>query len=560
MTSPTGATARTAARASYGTHTAHTDKADPCTMVIFGATGDLTKRKLFPALYQLAAEHLLAPNFSVLGVGREPSETDDSFREKMRAALAESDEVKHFDEEVWKRLAARTFYVGGDANQPEAYASIKTKLTQIEEGQPEEERNRFFYLAVPPSVFETIVRHLAESGLVPRKNDPLARPWARIVVEKPFGHSLDTACELNALVLSLFAEHQVYRIDHFLGKETVQNVLVFRFANSIWEPLWNRRWVSHVQITAAEAVGVEARGKYYEEAGVVRDMFQNHLMQLLALTAMEPPANMTANAVRDEKVKVLQSVRWFTPESIPTSAVRAQYAAGAVNGNLVAAYRDEPDVARDSQTPTYAAIRFHIDNWRWKGVPFFLRSGKRMAKRYSEIAVTFQAPPHLMFGGDGTGRELQPNVLVMRVQPNEGMSLNFEVKVPGAAVALTEQLEVAPVDMDFAYAEAFGESTAPAYETLLLDVMIGEMTLFTRSDEVEAAWKIIDPLINFWETHKAAPMPTISSAGSWGPAEADRLHLAGRCKVAHPLTHNAVRNHAVPDSERQRAGWLLTSS
>jgi glucose-6-phosphate 1-dehydrogenase len=524
MTAPHGATAKRSMRhtSQFGTHTVHTERADPCTMVIFGATGDLTKRKLFPALYQLAAEHLLAPDFAVLGVGREATETDESFRERMRVALSESDEVKKFDDAVWQRLAARTYYVGGDANESSGYDNIKKKLAEIESQHEKSQCNRFFYLAVPPSVFQTIVRHLAESGLVPRKNDPAERPWARVVVEKPFGRSLETACQLNALVLSLFAEHQVYRIDHFLGKETVQNVLVFRFANSIWEPLWNRRWVSHVQITAAEAVGVELRGKYYEEAGVVRDMFQNHLMQLLALTAMEPPASMTADAVRDEKVKVMKSVRWLTPETIPTNAVRAQYGPGVVNGNLVAGYRDEPDVARDSQTPTYAAVRFHIDNWRWKGVPFYLRSGKRMAKRYSEIAVTFQEPPHLMFGGEEESSHLQPNVLVMRVQPNEGISLNFEVKVPGAAVALTQQLEVAPVDMDFAYAEAFGETSAPAYETLLLDVMIGEMTLFTRSDEVEAAWKIIDPLINFWETHKASPMPGYA-AGSWGPAEADRL-------------------------------------
>ncbi len=534
MTAPRGEVKRASRPTSmFGMHAVHTDRADACTMVIFGATGDLTKRKLFPALYQLAAEHLLAPNFAVLGVGREATESDDSFRERMRVAVSESEEVKHFDEEVWSRLAPRIFYCGGDANEAAAYDLIKTRLAEIEKDQAEELRNRFFYLAVPPSVFETIVRHLSESGLVSKKSDPLERPWARVVVEKPFGHSLDTACQLNALVLSLFAEHQVYRIDHFLGKETVQNVLVFRFANSIWEPLWNRQAISHVQITAAEAVGVEARGKYYEEAGVVRDMFQNHLMQLLALTAMEPPASMTADAVRDEKVKVLKSVRWLTPETIPTSAVRAQYGPGALSGNLVAGYRDEPDVARDSQTPTYAAIRFHIDNWRWKGVPFYLRSGKRMAKRYSEIAVTFQAPPHLMFGGEGTGRELQPNVLVMRVQPNEGISLNFEVKVPGAAVALTEQLEVAPVDMDFAYSEAFGETSAPAYETLLLDVMIGEMTLFTRSDEVEAAWKIIDPLINYWETHKATPMPTYT-AGSWGPNEGDRLISLDNAKWRTP--------------------------
>ena len=498
------------------------ERADQCTMVVFGATGDLTKRKLFPALYQLAAEHLLAPGFAVLAVGQEASENDQSFRERMRSALAESQEVKRLDEEVWQWLAQRTFYVGGDASDEAAYSAIKTRLAEIEASRSEDERNRLFYLAVPPSVFEPIVRHLASSELVPRTDDPQARPWARVVVEKPFGHSVETACSLNALVLSLFAENQVYRIDHYLGKETVQNILVLRFANSIFEPLWNRRWISHVQITAAEAVGVEARGRYYEEAGVVRDMFQNHLMQLFALTAMEPPPSMTADAVRDEKVKLLKSVRWLTPETIPTSAVRAQYGAGVANGNLVAGYRDEPDVAPDSQTPTYAAIRFHIDNWRWKGVPFYLRSGKRLAKRYSEIAVQFQAPPHLMFGGHGTHRELQPNTLVMRVQPNEGVSLNFEVKVPGAAVALTEQLEVAPVDMDFSYSEAFGETAPPAYETLLLDVMIGEMTLFTRSDEVEAAWKIIDPLLTYWEQHSPNPMPTYP-AGSWGPAEADRL-------------------------------------
>jgi glucose-6-phosphate 1-dehydrogenase len=498
------------------------EQADPCTMVIFGATGDLTRRKLFPALYQLAADHLLHPTFAVLAVGREPAETDATFRERMRAALVESDEVKHFDDEVWKRLAARTFYAGGDASHLSAYDLIKRRLAEIEEARPDPERNRFFYLAVPPSVFEPIVRLLAESGLVPRQDDRKHRPWARVVVEKPFGHSLGTAKELNALVLSLFAEHQVYRIDHYLGKETVQNVLVFRFANSIFEPLWNRQNIAHVQITAAEEVGVEKRGRYYEEAGVVRDMFQNHLLQLLALTAMEPPSAMTADAVRDEKVKVLRSIRWLTPESIPTSAVRAQYAAGTMRSKAVTGYRDEPDVSKESTTPTFAAARFHIDNWRWQGVPFYVRSGKRLGKRVSEIAVQFHAPPHLMFGGVHGRDPLQPNTLVMRVQPNEGISLSFEVKVPGAAVAMTQHVEVAPVEMDFTYAEAFGETAAPAYQTLLLDVMIGEMTLFLRSDEVEAAWKIIDPLICFWEANPPARMPTYT-AGSWGPEEADRL-------------------------------------
>ncbi len=509
------------------------EQADPCTMVIFGATGDLTKRKLFPALYQLAAEHLLHPNFAVLAVGRETAETDATYRERIRAALVDSDEVKHFDDEVWKRLAARTFYAGGDASDEGAYTLIRKRLEDIEEARADPDRNRFFYLAVPPSVFETIVRHLSTSGLVPRHDNPKERPWARVVVEKPFGHSLETAKELNALVLSLFGEQQLYRIDHYLGKETVQNVLVFRFANTIFEPLWNRSHVAHVQITAAEEVGVETRGKYYEEAGVVRDMFQNHLLQLLALTAMEPPPAMTANGVRDEKVKVLKSIRWFSPESIPTSAVRAQYAPGMMKGKEVVGYRTEPDVAKDSQTPTFAAARFYIDNWRWQGVPFYLRSGKRLGKRVSEIAVQFHEPPHLMFGrGDGRDR-LQANTLVMRVQPNEGMSLSFEVKVPGAAVAMTQHVEVAPVEMDFTYAEAFGETAAPAYETLLLDVMIGEMTLFLRSDEVEAAWKIIDPLLCFWEEHPQEHMPTYP-AGSWGPKDADQLIAADGARWRTP--------------------------
>jgi glucose-6-phosphate 1-dehydrogenase len=321
-------------------------------------------------------------------------------------------------------------------------------------------------------------------------------------------------------VLGLFAEHQTYRIDHYLGKETVQNVLVLRFANSIFEPIWNRQWIHHVQITTAENVGVEDRGKYYEEAGVVRDMFQNHLLQLLALTAMEPPPIMSANAVRDEKVKVLKSIRWLTPGTIPENAVRAQYTAGAIKGKPVPGYTQEANVAADSTVPTFAAVRLFVDNWRWNGVPFYLRSGKRLASRVSEIAVQFRSPPHLMFGQ--TSDVMRPNTLVMRVQPNEGVALNFEVKVPGAAVALTSNIEIAPVDMEFNYSEAFGEVAAPAYETLLLDVMIGEATLFTRSDEVEAAWRVVDPLIQYWESHKPKRMPTYA-AGSWGPREADEL-------------------------------------
>ena len=497
------------------------DRADPCTMIILGALGDLSRRKLLPAIYQLMNEHLVDEQFTVLGVARDGAQTDDTFRAAMVKALKESDEVEHFDEALWQDLCPRLHFVSADLTKPEDYAAIGKELEHLEAKCPPEQRNRLFYLAVPPSVFEPIVCNLSKSGLAPRTKTQDERPWTRIVVEKPFGRSLETAQKLNSMLLGMFAEHQTYRIDHYLGKETVQNVLVLRFANSIFEPIWNRQWIQHVQITAAEAVGMEGRGKYYEEAGVVRDMFQNHLLQLLTLVAMEPPAQMMANAVRDEKVKVLQSVRWLTPETIPQNAVRAQYTAGAVSGNTVAGYTQEPDVAPDSIRPTFAALRLFVDNWRWNGVPFYLRSGKRMAKRVSEIAVQFRSPPHLMFGHE-TRAAMRPNTLVMRVQPNEGVSVSFQVKVPGAAVALTSAVEIAPVEMQFNYAEAFGEVTAPAYETLLLDVMIGEATLFTRSDEVEAAWRVVDPLIQYWESHKPKRMPTYA-AGSWGPREADEL-------------------------------------
>ncbi len=489
-------------------------------MVIFGALGDLCRRKLLPAIYQLMKEHLVHEGFAVLGVGRADDETDDTFRAHMRKALDDSDEVKGVDNELWEDLCKRLFYVNADFTKAEEYGAIGKRLEEIEQSRAQAERNRLFYLAVPPSIFEPIVRALSSTGLAPRSRTADERPWARVVIEKPFGRSLASAQALNDLVLGLFAEHQTYRIDHYLGKETVQNVLVLRFANSIFEPIWNRQWIHHVQITAAENVGVEERGKYYEEAGVVRDMFQNHLLQLLSLTAMEPPPLMSANAVRDEKVKVLKSIRWLTPETIPRDTVRAQYTGGTSKDKQVQGYIHEPDVDPDSSVPTFAAVRLHIDNWRWNGVPFYLRSGKRLKERVSEIAVQFRAPPHLMFGAGGEG--MRPNTLVLRVQPNEGVSLNFEVKVPGAAVALTSNIEIAPVDMQFDYAEAFGEISAPAYETLLLDVMIGEATLFTRSDEVEAAWRVVDPLIQYWESHKPKRMPTYA-AGSWGPREADEL-------------------------------------
>ena len=494
--------------------------ADPCTMIILGAMGDLMRRKLMPAIYQMAKEGLLTDDFAVLGAARE-SGTHEAFRDAMREALSKSDEIQTVDEHVWEWLRPRLFYVCGDLSRDTVYMEIAKRLETIDATRDARHRNRMFYLAVPPSVFTTIVQHLSTSGLAPRTTSDTVRPWVRVVLEKPFGRSLETALELNTLVLSLIHEHQVYRIDHYLGKETVQNVLVLRFANSIFEPLWNRQWIDHVQITAAETVGVERRGRYYEEAGIVRDMFQNHLLQLLALTAMEAPSRMSASGVRDEKVKVLKSIRMLTPATIPDNTVRAQYGAGDIDGKQYPAYRDEPDVSPESITPTFAAMRLYVDNWRWNGVPFFLRSGKRLRRRTSEIAVQFRRPPHLMFG-DATAGSMQANTLVMRVQPNEGMSLSFEAKVPGAAAALTSHVEVASVQMDFAYADAFGETTAPAYETLLLDVMIGEATLFTRSDEVEAQWRVVDPLIRFWEANRPKFLDTYA-VGSSGPDAATDL-------------------------------------
>ena len=477
----------------------------PCTMVILGAGGDLTRRKLIPSLLHLQGDGLLHERTRIIGVGRTPL-TDEAFQEDLRKLLEP-------DAGLWQQFAPRLSWIAGDLAMPSTYQEIKETLDVIETGEPLD-LGRLFYLAVPPSLYATAIAGLAGSGAAPWQDEPRDPRWARVVIEKPFGRSLETAQALNRAIGDVLAEHQVYRIDHYLGKETVQNLMVLRFANAIFEPVWNRHHIHHVQITVAETLGVEHRAGYYEEAGVVRDMFQNHLLQLLALTAMEPPVSARADAIRDEKVKVLRAVRPIPPEEIAAYAVRAQYDAGTIYGKPVPAYRAEPGVAPDSRTPTYAAARMMIDNWRWEGVPFFLRSGKRLARRDTEIAIHFRAPPHRMFPVQPGGLS-EPNVLVIQVQPEEALSLSFEIKVPGAGMRRTG------VRMDFNYQEVFGRLDHDAYETLLLDCMSGDPGLFIRADATEAAWKIVDPIIAVWESDPG-DVPRYP-AGSWGPRESAAL-------------------------------------
>jgi glucose-6-phosphate 1-dehydrogenase len=485
--------------------------APPNTVVIFGASGDLTQRKLVPALYNLALERLLPAGFAIVGVARRDI-SNENFREQMLAGINQFSRNRPADPAIWDSFAKGICYHQGNFTDPEAYQRLADLLDEMDRAHGTG-GNRLFYLATPPDYFDDILKHLGEAGLT-RQNEN-GRGWVRVVIEKPFGRDLDTAQDLNRKVHAVLDESQVYRIDHYLGKETVQNILVFRFANGIFEPLWDRRYVDHVQITVSESVGVEGRAGFYETAGVIRDIIQNHMLQVMTLVAMEPPVNFAANAVRDEKVKVLRAVRPIEPEEVGQFTVRGQYGPGSVNGKRAPGYREEPGVAPDSVTETFAAFKFYVDNWRWAGVPFYLRSGKRMPRRVTEVAIQFKQPPLVLFGEAATSG-LGPNVLAIRIQPDEGISLRFGSKVPGPAA------QVRSVTMDFRYGALFGGEPPEAYERLLLDCMVGDGTLFARSDEVESAWQLITKILAGWQAARPAGL-TNYDAGTWGPPEADAL-------------------------------------
>ena len=491
----------------------------PCTLIIFGATGDLTARKLLPALYNLSREGLVPGGFSLVGFGRRDWDAE-KFREVMHQSATEHSRTQPINSAVWHSFSEGIFFVEGSFGDQAAFQALADCLNTIDQERGTH-GNRLFYLATPPSAFDDIVAQLQAAGLNQNGANP-AYPdgWTRIIIEKPFGHDLASAHELNIKVNRVFDEQQVYRIDHYLGKETVQNLLVARFANAIFEPLWNRQYIDHVQITVAENLGIGSRAGFYEEAGALRDMVTNHMMQLLTLTAMEPPVRFEAEAVRNEKVKVLHALRLLHHGSIETHTLRAQYTQGAVNGAEVPGYRQEKGVADDSRTPTYVALRLEIDNWRWAGVPFYLRTGKRLAKRVTEIAIQFKRPPLLLFSE--ARDDIKPNVLALRIQPDEGVTLRFNAKQPG------QRMDMQAVNMDFRYGTSFGVDAPEAYERLLLDAMIGDPTLFTRRDEVEAQWAIMTPILDRW-AERDERLPEYE-AGTWGPYEADQFiqHDEGR--------------------------------
>jgi glucose-6-phosphate 1-dehydrogenase len=477
----------------------------PLALVIFGATGDLTRRKLIPALFNLFCEGLLPERFAVLGVSRSEW-SDEQFRREMKDAVVEF--VREPDEEAWDRFAPALRYEDLDFGDSDGYERLRERLDELD-SERGTDGNRLFYLAIPPGVIARVADGLGDAGMA----RTWKRGWSRLIVEKPFGRDLASAEELNAELLRVFREAQLFRIDHYLGKETTQNLLVFRFANVIWEPVWNRNFVDHVEITVAESNGIGSRAGYFDRAGVLRDMVQSHLLQLLSLVAMEPPSAYDADGIRNEKEKVLRAVRPICADDVATETVRGVYTAGEVDGEAVVGYRDEEDVPDDSATETYAALRLWIDNWRWAGVPFYLRTGKRLPAKRTEIAVRFRAPPHPVLDAVEHDQPEQ-NLLVLRIQPEEGISLFFEAKVPGLRGPLR------PVSMDFGYCDEFGVDSPEAYQRLLLDAMLGDATLFARRDEVEAAWRLVTPILEGWA---AGGEPEPYPAGSWGPQGAETL-------------------------------------
>ncbi len=477
-------------------------------MVIFGAAGDLTKRKLIPALYNLKQGNLLSDNFAVIGVARAEM-GDDEFRKRL------SDEMREFatedvEREVWRWLEERLYYLSGDFDDDRTFARVKELLGKVD-AERNTQGNCFFYLATAPEYFAPIVQRLGAVELAKEGDDH----WRRVVIEKPFGHDLESARNLNQELKEVLHEKQIYRIDHYLGKETVQNILVFRFGNGIFEPIWNRRYIDSVQITAAEKVGVEQRGGYYEKAGALRDMVPNHLLQLVTLTAMEPPVSFKADAVRDEQTKILHAIQCPTPEEAGQRAVRGQYDSGEIDGQAVPAYRAEPNVAPDSTVETFVALKLLIDNWRWADVPFYLRTGKHLAARDTEITIEFRRPPFVLFRDTPVDR-LSSNRLVLHIQPDEGITLRIGAKVPGPV------LKIGAVDMNFDYEDYFGKTPSTGYERLLHDCMMGDATLFQRADQVEAAWSVVAPVQAAWNSERAPAFPNYK-AGTWGPKEADEL-------------------------------------
>ncbi|PWU05874.1 MAG: glucose-6-phosphate dehydrogenase [Verrucomicrobia bacterium] len=487
----------------------HDRPGDPCIIVIFGASGDLTKRKLLPALYNLKALGLLPKDFAILGVAVSPGD-DQWFRDEITSEIHEFSAHRPIDETIWEEFRKRSFYISGDLNSTATFEKLKTVLERVH-GQLKIPGNILFYLAVAPTLFSTVVRQLGAIGLT--KEDE--KGWRRVIVEKPFGHDLSSARALNNELSQELKENQIYRIDHYLGKETVQNILVFRFGNSVFEPTWNRRYIEYVQVTVAETLGVELRGSYYDQAGAMRDMVQNHILSVLALIAMEPPSSISGDSVRDEKLKVLEAIRPMSPEEILSNTIRGQYGAGEISGEAVPAYRREPQVSLSSNTETFVALKLSVENWRWAQVPFFIRTGKRLAAHTTQVVIGFRTVPLLLFGKN-MPNHIPPNRLVLYIQPEEGITLDIHAKRPGPKITL------ANVPLNFNYSEFGRGDGATGYETLLYDCIIGDPTLFHRYDSVDTSWQIVDPILDVWQALPARDFPNYA-AGSWGPESSDRL-------------------------------------